>query len=31
MQVMVPPEKTDELEHVGPKLTVAVGAAAASF
>lgn len=31
MQLMVPPEKVDELEQVGPKLTVAVGAAAASF
>ena len=25
MQLMVPPEKVDELEQVGPKLTVAVG------
>jgi len=31
MHLMVPPEKVDELEQVGPKLTVAVGAAAASF
>jgi type IV pilus assembly protein PilM len=31
MQLMVPPEKANEIEQVGPKLTVAVGAAAASF
>jgi type IV pilus assembly protein PilM len=31
MQLMVPPEKADEIELVGPKLTVAIGAAAASF
>lgn len=31
MQLMVPPEKADEIEQVGSKLTVAVGAAAASF
>jgi type IV pilus assembly protein PilM len=31
MQLVVPPEKADEIELVGPKLTVAIGAAAASF
>jgi type IV pilus assembly protein PilM len=31
MQVMVPPEKTEEVEQVAPRLTVAIGAAAASF
>jgi type IV pilus assembly protein PilM len=31
MQLMVPPEKANEIEQMGPKLTVAVGAAAASF
>jgi len=31
MQLMVPPEKAGEIEQVAPKLTVAIGAAAASF
>jgi type IV pilus assembly protein PilM len=31
MQLMLPPEKMGEIEQVAPKLTVAIGAAAASF
>jgi type IV pilus assembly protein PilM len=31
MQLMLPPEKVEEIDQLGPKLTVAVGAAAASF
>ena len=31
MQLMLPPEKVEEIDRVGPKLTVAIGAAAASF
>jgi type IV pilus assembly protein PilM len=31
MQLMLPPEKADEIEQLAPKLTVAIGAAAASF
>jgi Tfp pilus assembly PilM family ATPase len=31
MQLMLPPEKMGDIEQVAPKLTVAIGAAAASF